>query len=283
MSDKLLNDADVLRAIRGELLRGGCPREEVDDKVRDVVEEVWRYLEAERAAGRGDVETVDRMKAIVRPRAYQRGIDALRQKQAGGKIIQGSLEGAPEPASRTSSLEDQVDARRALENIRQHQEKHDAGILEGIAQGESHAETAARMNLSYGHVRNEVVSLRERHGRRLHRLGFAIAGVVLAVTVVVFIVRMPGRDDGQVAAIPPRDRPTSDAAREPTRTLEQQKEVARLRALGHGKAIEKDYRACWDAYFAAERLDPAGTSPEANAEATWCKRELDKLDATPSR
>jgi hypothetical protein len=48
-----------------------------------------------------------------------------------------------------------------------------------------------------------------------------------------------------------------------------------LRARGHAKFLEKDYKACFDAYLAAERLD-VETPREAKAEADACYDALQK-------
>jgi hypothetical protein len=295
----LLDDDKVLKAIRLELLRGGCPAHKVDDKVRDVVEEVFKYLKAEVDRGEPPVDDVDRMLAIVRPKAYQRGIDALRGEYAQGEVFAGSTEEHHDQAA-PSSVEDQLEARKAVEDIRAHQSPQESAIMEGVGKGLTHKEIAEQQKVSHGHVRNVASSFGERHGPRLVRAGYALAGVALGVLLAV-LFRTPKDDQvatpdlphddvehatpspSKVAAPNPGDDlfPQHPPPPKPSLTRDQRELVADLRASGHARAQAKDWKLCWQLYFAAENIDPDGTPPDALIEATMCKEQLDKAARKP--
>jgi hypothetical protein len=266
----LLNDKRVLRAIHHELVRGGCPEHIADDEVRKVVEEVYVYLLEEEKAGKPPVETVERMLAIVRPRAYQRGIDALRTRYATDEVVAGSLEDHREQAA-PSTLDDELEAREAVATMRANQSQRESAIIQGIGEGKTYKEIAAEQNLSHGHVRTVAASIAPRQGPRLKSMGFALVGVAL-VGLFVYLAS-PWRDENRVGNPPPPDAAPEPPKRPPT--PEEQKQIAELRARGHAKFLEKDYKACFDAYLAAERLD-VETPREAKAEADACYGALQK-------
>jgi hypothetical protein len=272
MSDNLFFHPELLAAIKGELRRGGCRPEWVDDRVPDVVAQVWKYLHehGEKA------EDLERLKAIARPVAYRRGVDDLRNKYDEKKAMEHAAdEAAAKAAPDSSSVERQLDAKKALEIIAANQEGHDAAIIEGLTGGKSQKAVGEELKLSHDQARKATGSMRERHGGLLSKAGYVLAGVALAV-LIVFFLKVPAPLGGpNVGKVRPDDSTELPAPPRPPLTPDQKKLVADLRALGHAKAQEKDWKTCWTAYFAAENID-AVTPQAAVDEATMCKQQLDK-------
>jgi len=267
-NDELLNHPEVLKVIRLELLRGGYPRHDIDDGVRDVVAEVFEYV-------RGldePIESVDRMKAIVRPRAFQRGVDGMRAKVTRDEHIapapaDAAVNGTPAP-----SLEAHLEMKEAVAIIAQNQEPHDAPILQGLVDGLSQKEIAERIEKSHDHVRKHTGGMRGRYRELLRRRGFktgVVAGIagVLAVVVAWFVFhghfgpddeahRVPPPQPSQTVAppTPPTPPPQVPVATNPT----PQERAADLRAKALDACRKSDWQTCRDLLDDASGLDPAG-------------------------
>jgi DNA-directed RNA polymerase specialized sigma24 family protein len=276
MSDDLFFHPELLAVIRGELRRAGCRPEWIEELVPQVIADVWKYLH-----DRGEKpDSLERLKAIARPIAYRRGIDNLRDKYGEKKAMEYAAdEAAAKAAPDSSSVENQLEARRALENIQANQEGHDAAIIQGLTGGKSQKAVGEELKLSHDQARKAKGSMRERHARRLSQVGFVLAGVALLAGGFYFVVSslIPGANN--VGNGNPHANDTVEPPKPPL-TPEQRKTIDELRTLAHAKALEKDWKACFEAYLAAERLDDQ-TPKAAKDEADMCKGELDKLEEKP--
>ena len=170
---ELLDNKKVLDAIRHELLRGGCPEEIVDDKVRDVVEEVFKSTSKTR--GRRRASPRSRTSTACSP-SCARGPTSARSTRCGtstraNEVFAGSTEERHDqaaPASMDESTSSRAGPSRTSAPTRA---RRNAAITEGIAAGQTHKEIAKEHNLSHGHVRNVASSLGERHRPRLRKSG----------------------------------------------------------------------------------------------------------------
>jgi DNA-directed RNA polymerase specialized sigma24 family protein len=273
----LLAHPDVVEVITRILRRFRVGTQDVGDGVADVQRRVLYSLrnkplllwpkdlaEWKRLAVRGTKhELIDRARK------------AKRRRELGDEGLV-----APEPD--TSAAEGRrhterhpIDHARGMELLEQLLKENPNGetwrtILDGLCDDKDQAEIAKELGLSHQKVRDETRTMRARfHAKVVTALG---AG---ALAAALFL--KPSNPN--VGAGRPPERPETTASSSPPLTPEQAAKVAALRATGHAKALEKDWAACWEAYFEAERIDPEGTSPEALDEASACKRELDEPGA----
>src|SRR5579859_6082573 len=305
VSNELLEDPEVKRVIRLELLRGGYQEHLVDDGVRDVIKEVWEYLD-ERGE---DIKDRGRMKAIVRPWAYKRGQDALRGKYTSAEAMAKAADIAAAQAAQAAEnadLDKRIDQRGAIENVVTNPKSRDAELIPALVDGESPKEIAARLKVTPNYVSKAIASMQERHGTRLGKLGYA--GVIGAIVAALWIVfKITTRDPREANPTPPLPAPSESAqplpkpnptgvanpapdlppapssSAPPAITPEQKAKLRDLRARGHAAAQKKSWQACWDAYHEAELIDPAGTPPAALDEADRCKAALDAAEGQTPR
>lgn len=283
MSHELLNHPDVIKTIRFELLRGGYPKEEVEDGVRDVVTSVFEYLQKEGEA----IETPDRMKAIVRTPSYQRGVDALRAKSKRARVVAGPTDLADTHEAPASSHDDRIDMRRALEKIDENKQEHEDVLLKGLAVGVSQKEMAAELNVSHAQLRKETVSMRARHRTLLRTAGYGGVVVVLLVLLVVVFRTHFGPDEQ--AKPQPLPEPTSAPPVPPPQvpvavqgpTPEESLKAADLRTKAHAEWARKDWRACMGDYVDAYQIE--ALSPEAQRESDQCADEYERTQIAKPR
>jgi DNA-directed RNA polymerase specialized sigma24 family protein len=283
MSHELLNHPEVLKTIRAELLRAGCPRAEVDDRVRDVVAETWQYLDREKI----EVREVDRMQAIVRGPSRMRGIDSLRAKYAEAELVatakaKQELDQAPPPSSDVM-----VDLKRALEAVEANQKGLDGVVMKGLAQGLSQKEIAEQHGLSHDQVRKHTGPMRERHVNLLDRRNLRYVLAIAGVAVILFFTFRSMRNRSEeanhpnpapttsaVPTAPPAPPPQVPVAVEhPTPGEKQQ--AAQLRARAHTAALAKKWGDCAADYDAADKLDPTPQADAVSNEASLCADEFE--------
>jgi DNA-directed RNA polymerase specialized sigma24 family protein len=279
MAHELLNHPDVLKTIRFELLRGGYPKEEVDDGVREVVESVYEYLEREKET----IETPDRMKAVVRGPSYARGIDARRAKAKRSKTSAGPTEEADAHEAPASSHEDRIDMRRALETMDANKLGREGALMQGLAAGVSQKEIAAELGVSHAQLRKDTVAMRSRHSKLLRGAGYGGLVVGLLVLLVV-LFRMKYGPDEQAKPQPlpaPSVAPPAPSEQVPVAvqgpTPEDRQKAADVRARAHAEWTSKDWRACMLDYLDADKLDPSGPDAPATKELDECS---DRYEAT---
>jgi hypothetical protein len=279
MSYDLLNHPDVLKTIRFELLRGGYPQHEVDDGIREVVEEVFAYLKTQPEP----ITTVDRMKAVVRKPSYRRGIDRVRaeitKREAVAKI-------ADQTASRNAqqpSLEERTHLRGALDVVEQGKQGRDAEILQGIANEETDRETAARMGRKEEQVRQDTATMRKRARFNLTRAGYGlgIVGAIAGIAIILIWLRWRANDEAHRQPAPP---PPSETTRpEPPPQVPvtmhgpseaDKKKAAELRAHAHAAALAKNWSECVKGYEAANGLDPNGGDKIEHDDVQKCALEM---------
>ena len=287
MSHELLNHPEVTKTIRAELLRGGYPKEAIDDGVGEVVVKVFAYLKEQGIV----VEEVDRMRAIVRQPSYQHGVDGLRGAITHKKAFGPNVEDADSHlAAPSSSMEDRLDAKKALETIRADQLPHEAVIVDGELAGKPQKVIARELNISHDQLRKEKGKMLTRHRARLIALGFVGIAVLLAL---IFRMRMVHDEEAQHPQPVPPPIPTAPpappeevpvAVQGPTPEAKQQ--AAELRAAAHELAIAKkkkdQWKDCSAAYDKADALDPDGNTPAQEIEAKLCAdRYLSTFSAKP--
>ena len=258
MAHELLNHPEVLKTIRFELLRGGYPKEEVDDGVREVVESVFEYLEREKET----IGTPDRMKAVVRGPSYARGVDARRSKTKRGKTSAGPTDEADAHEAPASSHEDRMDMRRALETMDANKQGNEGALMKGLAAGVSQKEIAAELGVSHDQLRKDTVAMRSRHTKLLRVAGYGGAVVGLLVLLAV-VLRMKYGPDEQAKPQPlpvPTVAPPAPPPQVPVAvqgpTPEDRQKASDLRTKAHAEWASKEWRACMLDYFDADKLDP---------------------------
>ena len=286
MSHDLLNHPEVLKTIRAELLRGGYPKEAIDDGVGEVVVKVFAYLREERL----DIETIDRMQAIVRPKSYQHGVDGLRGKYQHGKCFGPNVEDANAHPAPSSSMEDRLDAKRAVEVMRANMMPREHAILAADRDGVPQKVTAERLNLSHDQLRKEKGKMLERHRGLLMAAG--LAAVIAMALVIIFRMRAfhdeeaqhpPQPAPSQTPPPPPQEVPVAlQPGEKPAPTPEDKQKAAVLRTEAHALALHKKWQKCSYDYDDADGLDPDGATPEQVKEGRLCTNEyLASLSAKP--
>jgi len=277
MAHELLNHPDVIKTIRFELLRGGYPKEEVDDGVREVVASVFEYLEREKET----IETPDRMKAVVRTPSYQRGVDARRAKAKRGKTSVGPTDEADAHEAPASSHDDRLDMRRALETMGANKQGKEGALIQGLAAGVSQKEIAAALDVSHAQLRKDTVAMRSRHGKLLRGAGYG--GVVVglfALLVVIFRMKFGPDEQAKPQPVPvPTVTPPTPPEEVPVAvqgpTPADRQKASDLRAQAHAEWARKEWRTCMSDYFDADKLDP--NDAQAEKEFNEC---ADRYEAT---
>ncbi len=283
MGHELLNHPDVVRTIRSELLRGGYPKHEIDDGVSAVKAEVLEYLIEEKVV----VETPDRMSAIARPRAHQRGIDEMRASSRRGRSNTGPTNTEDEHAAEQVSVEARIDHRKAVALVRDNLNGEEQQIVEGMLTGKSLKQTAVEIGVSHDQVRKKKVTMLTRHRSLLKSAGllsavggFVVLGVILykAYAPDDQARRQPAPAPTQTIA-PPAPSPEIPVA---TLTPEQKAEAAAQRAKAHEAATKKQWKDCEDAYAAADEIDPRGDTAEQKVESNKCAMKyFNSMNAKP--
>jgi DNA-binding CsgD family transcriptional regulator len=149
--------------------------------------------------------------------------------------------------------------------------ERDAQMLKMKREGLTDAQIAEKIGIATRTVSNRIATARKKMRQNWQARLAGIAALTIAVVIIVLV----SRPDKEVAK-PPPERPDNTAPSKPPLAPEERKHIADLRTTGHAKALEKDWKARWEAYFEAEQLDTEGTPQDALDEASMCKREVDK-------
>ncbi len=275
MANDLLNHPDVVRTIRSELLGAGYPKHEIDDGVAIVQAEALEYLLAEKL----EVETPDRMQAIVRPLARHRGIDGLRASSRNTRKIVADEKVAEERADGSVSVEARVDQRKAIALVRENLNDEEKHIVDGMLTGRSLKQTAEKIGASHDRVRKTKVSMLERSRSLLGNAGLlsVVAGGLALVGFILYKALAPGEEAHRQPAPAPSQTiaPPAPSPEIPVSTLtpEQAATVSALRDKAHEAATKKKWQACNDAYAEAAKIDWSGETPAQKVESNLCAKE----------
>jgi len=284
VSNDLLNHPDVVKTIRNELLRGGYPKHEIEDGVSEVKADVLEYLLKEKI----EVETPDRMSAIVRAPSRQKGIDAMRASSRRGRMNTGSTDTEDEHAADQVSAEARVDHRKAVALVRDNLDGEEKQIVEGMLAGKSLKQTAEEIGVSHDRVRKKKVTMLTRSRSLLRSAGLlgAIGGFVV-LGVILYKAYAPNDEAKRQPAPPPPTQTVAPPVPSPqvpvaTITPEQAKAAAALREEAHQAATKKKWHDCNDAYGKAAEIDWSGETDAQKAESAKCAREyFNSLNAKP--
>jgi DNA-directed RNA polymerase specialized sigma24 family protein len=270
---KILSDRTIHDAIRGVARQRGVPSHDVDEILDTVIEQA---MDDEKLPLDEPEEAKTYLCAIARNKSID---DASRRTRYHKRYVPEDL-GEQLPDS-GSVGEQKTFAERLVREGWTRFPRTFGWFWRTSMQGESHVAIATELNVSPAHVRHEVYLVRQ--GMQKYIAYVAIVVLLVFAGYKWWGEGVIGLNPGSRVAAPPP--PTAeDEERKPERpfiTPEQQAAIDGVRAAAHQRALEKNWRECWQAYWVCELLAPETATHDQVKEATMCRDEYERQKAEP--
>jgi hypothetical protein len=253
--EELLTDPAILNSIRGVLHQRGVPRQDIEDRLQQVLEEAW-------ISPGLPLHDPEEARLYLCGMARFKAIDDAHQRERRPESIDWLP--ANERVAQAVPIEERELAETLLQRLAEKYPRTLSWFVRSEVHDEGFAEIAQSAQLSPGYIRHEVADIRRTARQMAKALGVALA-VLLAIVFGMRRWRMPGQPE--------------PIARRPVPHTHQLAplDAGALRFRANNWCDVEAWQACADDLDAANALDPAGETDELRELRETARDQLAKL------